>query len=125
MTFAAIIASARRATWGWPYRVWPEDARQEIALLLLELGEGNVRLRHVASCLERLARNYGWTRPRRDGRRVWMRGAEVLAAPVVGYLFSPERKRLARAKVTSARRHEIAAKGGHARWSQEKMRCIN
>ena len=94
-------------------------------MLLVELGEGNVRLTHVAAALERMARAMGWTRPRRDGRRVWMRGEEVLAAPVFGYLHSPERKRLARAKVTSARRHEIAAKGGHARWSQEKMRCIN
>jgi len=56
MTFDAIMASARRATWGWPYRVWPEDARQEIAMLLVELGEGNVRLTHVAAALERMAR---------------------------------------------------------------------
>ena len=101
----------------WPAVRWPDDARQEIALILWR--ETEERLwPAVRAALDRLARSYGYVRARTiGGARQWISVEQWLVAPgPPAYRHAKgARKAAARALVPASRRREIAAMGGRAR----------
>jgi hypothetical protein len=101
------IAILAQSTWGWPAVRWPEDARQEIALVALEYPE-LTPLGTASRAMGRLARKEGYHRV--DGVRT-----QLLPTQRVPYILDSARKRAARMKVPPERRREIARMGALAR----------
>jgi hypothetical protein len=105
----------------WPARRWPDDARQTLALLVLE--QPGARAARKACALERLARDLGWVRARVDGARRWLSELEYLALAERGevqtYRFASVGHAAARQKVAPELRRSIAAMGAAGRRLKE------
>jgi len=59
--------------WGWAAERWPEEAQQEIAILIWLYGAPTRA--QIICALEKLARQLGWTRARPDlkkTKRKWV-----------------------------------------------------
>ncbi|NIU02078.1 MAG: hypothetical protein GWN01_14555 [Nitrosopumilaceae archaeon] len=108
-----LINVAKSRPWGWPARKWPEDAYQEIAILVILQ---KTELKNICKALESLARKMGYRRFNIEGGRKWQH--ESIPRPI-GYRQSKgKRKREARMKVSPSRRREIARMGALARWGK-------
>ena len=113
-----ILHAAKKYIWGWPIERWPEDALQEIALIMWK-SPNNFNWRELRSALDKLARKHGYVRAKLDdGTRRWMTDQEYLdhIRSSKGYRHAKGKlKRDARMKVSPERRREIARMGAKAK----------
>ena len=116
---ATSICWRNSRSWGWPVRHWPDDLRQEIAVVALETPDLRVHRLADRAC-RRLARAMGWHRVTTpEGRRTMH---EPIAMMGPGYRHAGGAiKRAARLKVSPERRREIAAMGGRASARSRKL----